>query len=73
MRTRSSDDRRAAPGNIIASIIVTQTPTKNPNEPSVVATPMSIPFIRRIATTQQTAASPSVASKAAAVLTSPDS
>jgi hypothetical protein len=38
---------------------------KNPNEPGSVATPMSIPFIRSIATTQDTAASASVVTAAA--------
>lgn len=42
-------------------------PTKNANEPSLVATPISIPLIWRIATTQDAAASPSVAVSAAAV------
>ena len=39
---------------------------KNPNEPSRVATPMSIPCICQTATTQDAAASPSVATSAAA-------
>jgi hypothetical protein len=34
-----------APGSIIAAIIGTQAATKNANEPSSVATPMSIPSI----------------------------
>src|SRR5215216_4344742 len=42
--------------------------TKNPNEPSPVATPMSIPFICRTATTQDATASPSVAVSTAAVV-----
>jgi hypothetical protein len=37
----------------------------NANEPSGVATPMSVPFICRTATTQAAAASPSVAVNAA--------
>src|SRR6266487_6224293 len=57
----------AAPGSIIAAIIDTHSATKNANEPSRVATPMSIPFICRTATTQDAAASPSVAVSAAAV------
>jgi hypothetical protein len=36
-----------------------------PNEPSLVETPMSIPLIRRIAMTQQAAATPSVTARAA--------
>src|SRR5262245_22444361 len=50
-----------APGSIMAAIIDTHRARKNANGPSSVATPMSIPFIRRIATTQQPAASTSVA------------
>jgi hypothetical protein len=57
----------AAPGSIIAAIIDTHRATKNANEPSRVATPMSIPFICRTATTQDAAASPSVAVSAPAV------
>jgi hypothetical protein len=57
----------AAPGSIIAAIITTHTAAKNPNEPSSVATPMSIPFICRTATIQATAASPSVAVSATVV------
>src|SRR3989442_14115877 len=45
----------------------THTATKTANEPSGVATPVSIPFICRTATTQDAAASPSVAVSAAAV------
>ena len=56
-----------APGSIIAAIITTHTPMKNANEPSRVATPMSIPCICRTATTQDAAASPSVPVSAAAV------
>ena len=41
---------------------------KNPNEPSSVATPMSIPCICRTATTQAAAASPSVAVSTATVV-----
>jgi hypothetical protein len=40
---------------------------KKPNEPSRVWAPMSIPFICRTATTQDAAASPSVAASAEAV------
>src|SRR5713226_9655173 len=57
----------AAPGSIIAAIIDTHRATKNWNEPSRVATPMSIPFICRTATTQEAAASPSVDVSADAV------
>src|SRR3954454_23735511 len=49
-----------APGSIIAAIILAQTPTKNPNEPSVVSTPMSMPRIRVTATAKQAAATPNV-------------
>src|SRR6266508_6526903 len=55
----------AAPGSIIAAIIDTHTATKNPNEPSPVATPVSIPLICHTATTHDAAASPSVAVSAA--------
>jgi hypothetical protein len=51
----------AVPGSIIAAIMVIQTTTKKENEPSRVATPMSIPVISRMARAQHTAASPSVA------------
>jgi hypothetical protein len=57
----------AAPGSIIAAIITTHRATKNANEPSGVATPMSIPFICQTATTQNAAASPSVPVRAVAV------
>jgi hypothetical protein len=57
----------AAPGSIIAAIIDTHRATKNASEPSRVATPISIPLICRTATTQDAAASPSVAVSAAAV------
>src|SRR5260221_14304441 len=56
----------AAPGSIIAAIIGPHIATKNVNEPSGVATPMSIPFICQTATTQDAAASPSVAVSAVA-------
>src|SRR5919108_3703571 len=56
----------AAPGSIIAAIIDTHRATKNVNEPSRVATPISIPFICRTATSQDAPASPSVAVSAAA-------
>src|SRR5215469_18083310 len=52
---------RAAPGSIIAAIIVTHAAAKNPNEPGRVATPMSMPFMSQAAATQHAAASPSVA------------
>jgi hypothetical protein len=61
----------AAPGSIIAAIIHTHRATKNANEPSRVATPMSIPFICLTATTQDAAARPSVAVSAAAVAVVP--
>src|SRR5262249_37827712 len=57
----------AAPGSIIAAIIDTHRATKNANDPSPVATATSIPLICRTATTQEVAASPSVAASAAAV------
>ena len=56
-----------APGSIIAAIIDTHTMTKNPNEPSGVATPMSIPLIRRTATTQDAQAIGSVTISATGV------
>ena len=42
-------------GSIIAAIIVTHSPTNDPNEPSSVATPMSMPSIAWAATTQAAA------------------
>ncbi len=51
----------AAPGSIIAAIIVTQAAAKNPNDPGLVATPMSMPSISQAAAAQHAAASPSVA------------
>ena len=57
---------RAAPGSIIAAIITTHTAMKDANEPSWVAVPMSIPCICQTATTQDAAASPNVATSAAA-------
>ena len=51
----------AVPGSIIAAIITTHRATKNANDPSGVATPMSIPFICWTVTTQHPAARPSVA------------
>src|SRR5215470_12281676 len=57
----------AAPGSIIAAIITTHTAMKNPNEPSLVAVPMSIPCICQAATIQLAAASATVAVSAAAV------
>src|SRR5262249_62202552 len=56
----------AAPGSIIAAIIATHTAMKDANEPRLVATPMSIPCICQTATTQDAAASTSVAASAAA-------
>ena len=40
------DTAGTKPGSIIAAIISTQTPMKNPNEPSSDCGPMSIPLIR---------------------------
>src|SRR5215831_6122123 len=57
----------AAPGSIIAAIITAHTAMKDANEPSLVATPMSIPCICHTAMTQDAAASPSVAVSAAAI------
>src|SRR4029450_5621167 len=57
-----------APGSIIAAIIDTHTATKNANEPSSVATPISIPAIWLTATTHDAAASASVAVRASVVL-----
>jgi hypothetical protein len=48
-----------------AAIIGIQAVMKSPNAPSSVATPMSMPSIRSIATTQDTAASASVVTAAA--------
>ena len=56
----------AAPGSIIAAIIVTHTAAKNPNDPGRVATPMSMPSISQTAAAQHAAASPSVAASAIA-------
>jgi hypothetical protein len=56
-RTRSG----AAPGNIIAAIIATQTATKKVNDPRLVATPKSMPFICRTAAAQEAAAAARVA------------
>jgi hypothetical protein len=51
----------AAPGSIIAAIIVTHAAAKNAGDPGRVVTPMSMPSISRAATTQNAADSPSVA------------
>ncbi len=56
----------AAPGSIIAAIIGTHRARKDTKERSCVEIPMSIPFICRMATTHEAAASPSVAVSAAA-------
>src|SRR5438270_6569054 len=56
-----------APGSIIAAIIDTHRTTKDANEPSSVAGPMSMPLIWRMATAQQVTASPIVAASAVAV------
>ena len=61
----------AAPGSIIAAIIATHTAAKNANEPSRVATPISIPVICQTETTQHAAASPSVTVSAAAAAVLP--
>src|SRR5215471_1394356 len=61
----------AAPGSIIAAIMAAHTAMKKPNEPSGVAVPMFIPVICQTETTQHTAASPSVAARAAAVAADP--
>ncbi len=53
----------AAPGSIIAAIIASHKTVNDPNEPSRVETPKSIPLIRWIAMTQQ-AAAPSVTARA---------
>src|SRR6185437_11081507 len=58
-RTRHGD------GSFIAAIIHIPRTTKTANDPSAVATPMSMPSIRR--TTPEAAASPSVAATTAAV------
>src|SRR5689334_11644484 len=57
----------AAPGSIIAAIITTHTAMKNANEPSLVATPISIPCICHTAMPQHVAAIPSAAVSAAAI------
>jgi hypothetical protein len=49
-----------APGSIIAAIIAAHTLTKNPNVPSPVSTPMSMPCICVTATVQPVAAIPKV-------------
>jgi hypothetical protein len=66
--TRARVAAGAAPGSIIAAIIATHTAAKNANEPSRVATPMSIPVICQTETIQHAAASPSVAVSAAAAV-----
>src|SRR5215831_5701584 len=58
----------AAPGSIMAAIITTHTAIKDANDPSLVATPMSIPCICQTAMPQDAAASPSVAVSAAAIV-----
>jgi len=50
----------AAPGSIIAAIIVVHVAMKNPNGPGRVATPMSMPPINHAAAAQHAAASPIV-------------
>src|ERR1035438_2111005 len=56
-----------APGSIMAAIMATHTAAKDANVPSRVATPMFIPVICRIATTQHAAASARVAVSGPAV------
>ena len=51
----------AAPGSIIAAIIVTHAAAKNPNAPGRVATPMSMPSMSQAVAAQHAAASPRVA------------
>jgi hypothetical protein len=58
----------AAPGGIIAAIIAAHTARNTPNGPTLVAIPMSIPFICQTAATQQAAAGPSVTVSAASVV-----
>src|SRR5258708_2947006 len=53
-----SEDCLAAPGSIIAVIIDTHRARKDANEPSRVATPMSIPLISQTATPHHVAATP---------------
>src|SRR5436190_4368424 len=55
------------PGSIIAAIIVAHRATKNANEPSRVATPMSMPRIWPTVTNQAAAATPRVAASVATV------
>ncbi len=57
-----------APGSIIAAIIEAHDAAKKPKEPSLVATPMSMPRIWSMAITQHAAAAPRVAVSAAAVV-----
>ena len=57
----------AAPGSI-AAIIAAHTTRNTPNGPTLVATPMSIPFICQTTTTQQAAAGPSVTVSAATLV-----
>src|SRR5918996_6057061 len=64
-RTRL-DTAGTARGSIIAAIIEAHAATKNSNEPSSVATPMSITSICRTAMTQAAAASPKVSTSGAA-------
>src|SRR5258706_11082251 len=61
------DTAGAAPGSIIAAIIGTHRAMKKLNDPTGVATPMSIPFISWTATTHDRAASPNVAVRAVAL------
>src|SRR6516225_6496210 len=61
----------AAPGSIIAAIIVTHAAAKNQNDPGRVATPISMPSISQAAITQHAAESPSIAVSTGAVSTAP--
>jgi hypothetical protein len=61
----------SAPGSIIAAIIETHAAKKKENAPRVVPAPMSIPFMRRSAMTQQIPAVPSVTRTADASTSDP--
>src|ERR1700728_1682126 len=60
-----------APGSIIAAIIEIHDPVKKAKEPSLVATPMSMPRIWSTEITQHAAAAARVAVRAAAVVAGP--
>src|ERR1035438_6172947 len=59
------------PGSIIAAIIAVHDAVKKANEASLGATPMSMPRIWSMATTQHAEAAPRVAVNTAAVVTMP--